>query len=153
MFKIFFTWFIVQKKSFVVILTFKRKTYEKLEAVWPSGMVMGIVMPDISGSILMHALICQNMRITLQLNNSFADSFTKLFRWIKIDILNYYLNIIDPKMHALYRAIDIKVGRPSWGKISSLTPNMLRVPHFTRFNPLRPWAPWARGDKKKREKM
>ena len=44
----------------------------------------------------------------------------------------------DPKMYALYRAIDTKVGRPLCGVLSLPRPNMLRVPHLTRFNPLRP---------------
>ena len=63
-------------------------------------------------------------------------------------MLNCYLTIIDPKMHVLYRVINIRVGRPPWGKISSESLNMLQVPHLTRFNPFRTWAPWVRGNKK-----
>ena len=51
-------------------------------------------------------------------------------------------------MYALYRAIDINVGRPPpQDKMSSTIPNRLWVPKLARFSPLRPWAPWVRGNK------
>ena len=67
-------------------------------------------------------------------------------RWSHCLII-YHSKTNYPMMYALYRAIDIKVGRPFWGKMSSLSPNMLQIPHLTRFNPLRPSAPWDRGNK------
>ena len=64
-------------------------------------------------------------------------------------LINDQSKIKDPKMYALYRAIDVKLGHPPWGKMSSLSPNIFRVPHLLRLNPLRPWVPLVIVMKKK----
>ena len=63
--------------------------------------------------------------------------------------VNNQFKINDPKMYVLYPAIYIKVGCPPWAKMSSLSPNMLRLLHLTRFDPLRLWAPCVSDNEKK----
>ena len=49
----------------------------------------------------------------------------------------FWLSSIIPNDEGLFRAIDKNVGYPPWGVIPSTCPNMLRVPHLTRFKTLR----------------
>ena len=47
---------------------------------------------------------------------------------------------MKPNADALFRAVDISVGCPPWGRMSPTSPNKMRVPHLARwFNSLVPW--------------
>ena len=104
--------------------------------------MLGLTMKHIHVKFISKFMLWMNLvnawanqsRVLLMTNlpTHWLTSFTAL----RLQCLIVSLSIVDPMMYALLRAIDVNVGRPPWGGMSWTSPNKLRIPHPTKFNPL-----------------